>query len=188
MLNTIYGGLSEGAPPAALSSYESISTVTVGSGGSSSIDFTSIPSSYTHLQIRGIARCTASTSDIDLYMRFNSDSGSNYNWHFVYGDGGSAATSNGVPANYIDALRTTGASSGTSRFGAGVIDILDYANTNKYKTARILTGQDQNGSGLVIFISGAWRNTAAITSLSFYYPTGSIAQYSQLALYGIKGS
>jgi hypothetical protein len=168
--------------------YESIATTTVGSGGTSNIIFSSIPSTYTHLQIRGIARCTASTSDIDLYMQFNSDTGNNYNWHFVYGDGGSAATSSGVPADYIDTLRTTGASSTANRFGAGVIDILDYTNTNKFTTARILTGQDQNGSGLVIFTSGAWRNTAAITSIKFYYPTGSIAENSQLALYGIKGA
>ena len=167
-------------------SYESIATVTVGSGGSSTIDFTSIPSTYTHLQLRGIARSTGSTSDIDGYMRFNSDTGANYSWHFVYGDGASVGTSNGTSDDHISVIRTTGASSGASRFGVGVIDILDYANTNKYKTTRSLTGQDQNGSGLVLLDSGNWRNTNAITSIRLYYPSGNFAEYSQFALYGIK--
>ena len=171
-------------------SYESISTVTVGAGGSSTIDFTSIPSTYTHLQIRGIVRNTGSTADIDMYMQFNGDTASNYNWHFLYGINttvGTGATANDV---YINSFRSTGASSTASIFGAGVVDILDYANTNKFKTTRLLTGNEQNASGssLVLFESGAWRSTSAITSIKFYFPTGSFAQYSQLALYGIKGS
>ena len=79
--------------PAAHTSYESIATVTVGSGGSSSIDFTSIPSTYTHLQLRMTARCTAQSggNPTNVYLRFNSDSGSNYAWHQLAGNGSAAS-------------------------------------------------------------------------------------------------
>jgi hypothetical protein len=74
-------------------------------------------------------------------------------------------------------------------FGANIIDILDYANTNKYKTTRTLSGGDNNGSGFVQFMSGNWRNTNAVTSIDIFQVDGdTIAEYSQFALYGIKGS
>ena len=74
-------------------------------------------------------------------------------------------------------------------FGANVLDILDYANTSKYTTARILGGIDINGSGGNIRLdSGVWMNTAAVTSLTISPTTANnFVQYSSFALYGIKG-
>jgi predicted patatin/cPLA2 family phospholipase len=75
-----------------------------------------------------------------------------------------------------------------STFGAGVIDILDYADTNKFKTTRTLNGVSSNASSAIDYIflvSGLWRSTSAITSITL---TGNnFAQYSHFALYGIKG-
>jgi hypothetical protein len=79
------------------------------------------------------------------------------------------------------------ATAGASMFSGEVIDILDYANTNKYKTTRLINGRDQNGSGFIWFNSGLWQNTNAITSLTFTAQNGNYAQYSSFALYGIKG-
>ena len=76
---------------ASTNSYESIATVTVGAGGSSSISFSSIPSTYKHLQIRSIN--LSSSTDNNILMRFNSDSGANYSRHYVYGDGASVGAS-----------------------------------------------------------------------------------------------
>jgi hypothetical protein len=70
--------------------------------------------------------------------------------------------------------------------GAGIIDILDYANTNKYKTARSLRGYDANGSGNMSLISGLWMNTAAISNITLTARGGSVDQYTTFALYGIK--
>jgi hypothetical protein len=67
------------------------------------------------------------------------------------------------------------------------MDILDYANTNKYKTTRTLIGRDRNGAGIMLFHSGLYQSTNAITSLKFFPSTGNFAQYTQFALYGIKG-
>jgi len=79
------------------------------------------------------------------------------------------------------------AANGTaSAFGTAVIDILDYANTNKYKTVRTLAGWDANGSGLVSFWSGSWRNTNATTTITLLPNLGNWAQYSQFALYGVN--
>jgi hypothetical protein len=79
--------------------------------------------------------------------------------------------------------------SGTSIYNGFVIDILDYANTNKYKTIKSLNGTDTNGGGLILFDSSSWRSTAAITSIKFFSKDISrdLNQYSSFALYGIKG-
>jgi hypothetical protein len=180
LLNTVFGTLSSGVA-ASTNSYESIATVTVGSGGSSSIDFTSIPSTYTHLQIRAIG---IGTGFAYSYLGFNSDTATNYSYHQLSGDGATASSAGGASTTLIYALQ--GASSATFP-ASGVIDILDYTDTNKYKTVRVLAGYDKNGTGEMYFRSGNWRSTSAITSIKLS-PNTSFAQYSSFALYGIKGS
>jgi hypothetical protein len=78
-----------------------------------------------------------------------------------------------------------GTSAAASIFGAGIVDILDYANTNKYKTLRALAGVDFNGSGRVGLTSGLWQSTSAINAITL--EGSSFVQYSSFALYGIKG-
>ena len=163
------------------SSYESIATVSVGSGGQSSIDFTSIPSTYKHLQIRYIARGSILTNSL---IQFNADTGSNYSWHVLYGTGASALAAGGGTNSFMYASNIASA---TSNFTGGVIDILDYASTSKYKTMRTLGGYDANGSGEIGLFSGSWQNTNAITSIKLYpNSSGTYSQYTQFALYGIK--
>jgi hypothetical protein len=180
LLNTILGSFSSGVTVAP-SSYESIATVTVGSGGSSSISFTSIPSTYTHLQIRTSSRISGQNYGL---LRFNSDSSSVYNTHFLFGDGSNAQAAENRPATNIFAIYV---GSATDNYGPGIVDILDYTNTNKFTTTRSLTGKDENGSGVILLISGLWRNTAAITNIEILAQASTFAQYSSFALYGIKG-
>jgi len=82
---------------------------------------------------------------------------------------------------------STGATA--SVFGAGIIDILDYKDTNKYKTIRSIAGYEDNSQeGAVGIFYGAWRSTAAITSLTIVSTDGTgLTQYSSFSLYGIKG-
>ena len=167
-------------------SYESISTVTVGSGGSATVTFSSIPSTYTHLQIRGITRNESVTDETRI--RFNSDTGSNYAYHRLRGTGSAASATAASTVSYIELPFASYSGTTASVYGAVVIDILDYANTNKYKTIRQLGGTDLNGSGTLEFISGLWQNTNAITSISIFPSSGDINEYSQFALYGIKGA
>jgi hypothetical protein len=86
-------------------------------------------------------------------------------------------------------LRMAAASATASIFGVGVIDILDYANTNKYKTTRTLSCFDTNNvdRGLTMLLSGNWRSTSAVTTVRLFAGNNSMAQYSSFALYGIKG-
>ena len=178
------GSLLVGNAPFIPSDYESIATVTVGSGGSLEIDFTSIPSTYQHLQVRGIFQQAAGEA---ILMRFNGDTGSNYACHALYGDGSSAGAGAATSRTNIPFERFSGMPTGTNIYGAGVIDILNYKDTNKYKTVRALDGHDSNGSGYVHFESGLWMSTSAITSIKFYTPGNVYSEYSQFALYGIKG-
>jgi len=173
-------------------SYESIATVVVGSGGAASIDFTSIPQTYKHLQIRGIMRGSASTTSNDqVRIRFNDDSANNYAYHMLLGSGSAATASGTATQPQIIGMQIVGSGSTANVFGASVTDILDYTSTNKAKTVRILDGQDTNGAGYVVFQSGLWFKTPeAITKVSIFYPNGStagIGQYSHFALYGIRG-
>jgi hypothetical protein len=175
-------------------SYESIATVTVGSPVAT-VSFSSIPATYTHLQVRLIAKSTETLYDqsdaINFY--FNADTTyTNYRSHWLRGDGSSATSSQIQLAGYNIYTGTiaSGHSSQTSMFGAQIIDILDYANTNKYKTVRTLGGDDLNSAnGIIGFHSGLWMSTSAITGLTFNVTNASnFAQYSQFALYGIKGA
>jgi hypothetical protein len=126
-----------------------------------------------------------SSNDQFGQLQFNTDTGNNYATHQLYGDGSIVAASANTSVNYI---RTAiSAASGTSPTGAAIIDILDYANTSKYKTARTLTGSDTNGAGYAILRSGVWMNTNAITSLNITASAGNFNQYSSFALYGIRG-
>ena len=189
MLNTLAGIIASSGGAAAGGDFQSIATVTVGAGGSSSISFTSIPSTYQHLQLRMIGRIDASSANGSGILRYNSDtSSSNYTYHEIVGNGSSAsAYGSGAPeSNQI--LSTTGATAGANTFGVAITDILDYANTNKYKTQRNLGGYDNNGSGQIRLNSGLWMNTAAINSITITPNAGTVfVQYSSFALYGIKG-
>jgi hypothetical protein len=181
--NALAGLYGTGAPPIPSTSYESIATVTVGSGGQSSITFSLIPSTFSHLQVRGIAR--RSSGNTNTIVRFNSDTGNNYAAHYLIGNGSSvsAGGESSVSRFYFDVLTASATS-----YSAGVMDILDYANTNKYKTARTLSGIDLNGSGSVWLASGLWQNTAAIVTVTLSLESGAnFEQYSSFALYGIKG-
>ena len=190
ILGIIASQISGHLAPAFDSEFESIATVLVGSGGTTSVSFTSIASTWKHLQIRWIARentGSVSTPDENVRIRFNSDTGSNYSIHRLSGTGSSTYADGYNNQSDVVATGFSGNAATAGIYGAGVIDILDYANTNKYKTIRALSGVDQNGSGAIWFNSGNWRNTSAITSIELRESTNGFKQYSQFALYGIKG-
>jgi hypothetical protein len=187
---------------AAVGVFESIATVTVGAGGSSTIDFTSIPSTYTSLQIRYLAQTARSDFNGDaLGMQMNADTGNNYTYHNVrVSESSSSVVSEGggttsqINFGYGSLV---GSASSSIFFATGIIDIIDYKNTNKFKTIKNLYGYDLNSTtaiGSVIGVtglgSGSWRSTSAITSIKLTSAaTGqSFKQYSSFALYGIKGS
>lgn len=168
-----------------------IAMVNVGSAGASTITFSSIPQTYKHLQIRSLSRTTYSggTDGDYLKIRFNGDTTANYAVHSLRGNGSSAYALGYASQNegWIGRSGATGLSSNI--FGALVTDILDYTSTSKTKTIRNLGGYDANGSGIVELDSALWFATpAAITSITLNSGAGTgFEQYSQFALFGIKG-
>ena len=166
---------------ASTTSYESIATTTVGAGGSATVTFSAIPSTFKHLQVRAISKNSSSTTT-NAVLSLNGNA-IGYR-HYIYGDGSS--TGAGAAADGEGVISAT--SSASNVFGAFVMDILDYTNTNKNKTVRVLQGVDANGSGVVSFNSFLYlTNTNAITSLTLTSSGTSFVQYSSFALYGIKG-
>lgn len=163
---------------------ESIATVSVGSGGASSIEFTSIPGTYQHLQIRYVLRGDRSGGFTNVQVQFNGDTGANYARHLLRGDGGSPAAFGS--SDIINYQYTSAAGATASVFGAGIIDILDYGSTSKTKTVRALSGYDSNGSGYVALSSGLWNSTSATTSLKLLPDTGNWVQHCTVALYGLR--
>lgn len=180
-----YGALLASAAAGVPADFESISTVSVGSGGSSSVSFSSIPGTYAHLQLRYIVQDNRGTyADSEMKIQFNSDTGSNYRGHYMRGTGATESYDNGQLARIVQSCTATAAG---STFAAGIIDILDYANANRYKTIRILGGFDNNTSGGIWFRGAYWMSNSAITSIQIGSDLGSsINQYSHFALYGIK--
>jgi hypothetical protein len=188
-MSPIIGIMASQNYPRVTNSYESIATVTVGAGGASSISFSSIPSTYTHLQIRGILReSDTNTGAGALWMQVNGDTGSNYAWHRAWGNGSTATAGAGSSTTWSLVGINSRSGNGSNIFGATIIDLLDYSLTTKYKTFRALSGEEANSSnGYSGIHSGLWLNTNAISSITLYpSATYSWTQYSQLALYGVK--
>lgn len=161
--------------------YDSIATVTPYTT-TTTVVFSSIPSTYRHLQIRGFAANTGSA--VNTNIRFNGDTGSNYFAHYISASGTAVLAGGTTTQTSIDGPIIT---STASAYTAVVMDILDYKDTNKYKTVRFLSGVDLNGASTWLeFKSGAWSSTTAINSLTITTPTGAFTSNSHWALYGIK--
>ena len=171
--------------------FESIAAVVVGSSGQANIEFTNIPQNYAHLQIRGMGKSTNSVDlAAELYMQFNSDTGSNYARHGFYGHA-SVSVYGQANASRCEAPLTVGASNVSNTFGVCVIDLLDYSNPNKYTTMRAIGGVNSNGStnnNYSMVMSSLWMNTNAVTSIKLYLNSGNFSQYSHYALYGIRSA
>ena len=148
--------------------------------------FSNIPQTFTHLELRIFARSTETGSVVNMYGRFNADGSAIYGGHTLAGDGSGASSGSYLAYDAWEVGAFPAASSTANVFGVSVIQILDYTNTNKFKTVRNLIGADFNGSGNVSLRSALWRSTAAISSINFTYPP--LASGSRFDLYGITSS
>ena len=172
-------------------SYDALATYTVPSGGVSNITFAGLPTGgqYTHLQIRGIVRTNRGDYQDVVMARFNDDTGSNYSWHYLGGDGSSAVAGSGTSASQPWTALVSGNSTGSNTFGTAVIDILDFSRNDKNKTIRTLSGVDNNSAdGRMYYFSNLWMNTSAINKINLapIYGT-SFNEYTQFSLYGVRG-
>jgi len=150
--------------------------------------FNDIPQTYKHLQLRLHLRSTTATNNESFFMNFNGDIAANYTTHRLWGDGSGAFASADANVTTMQVDRIAGNNATSGIFGEVVIDILDYTDINKFKTARWLGGVDTNGAGYVMFSSGLWMSTNPITAITIdANSTNNFAQHSRFSLYGIKG-
>lgn len=179
--NTAWDGVS------AVGGMDSIGVVVLppDTSGVTEITFSSIPQTYSHLQLRLFAQTSASGTGFSGYdTYFNSDNtATNYWRHYFIGTGAAVA---GGGSNNSAFGYGNGGNSLSKPYGVTVIDIFDYTNTNKKTTSKAVSVSENNDStGYVIYNSLLWNNTAAVTTIritSYYAWTA----YSSFALYGIK--
>lgn len=180
-------------------SFESIATASVTSN-TTFVEFTSIPQTYSHLQIRYIARTNRNqyTSDV-MAIQLNGDTSALYSHHNMDGTGSiveAGGSAGGNTSSRVARPAASGAPANT--FSAGIIDILDYKNTNKNHVIRSFCGVDVNGdyggngSGIISLFSALHSSTTAISSIKLFVIVTesqfSFIPNSHFALYGIKAA
>lgn len=174
------------ASGAAGGSYELIES-NILTSTASSVTFSSIPSDYKHLQIRAVTQDSATTSSQHMFLQFNSDAGTSYSYHLLNGYGPAVQSYGIANKTEIQLWDATPGDTTPQIFGAAIIDILDYANTNKNTTTRALHGALNTNEQDISLASGLWMNTAAVSSITLinnyqYFNAG-----SRFSLYGIRG-
>lgn len=188
-IKTGFTGISALAGNLQFTDFESITTVTANTTGT--VTFSNIPTTYQHLQLRAIGRGTQSGNYTNMNLRVGNgsvDTGSNYTYHRLIATGSGVPTADGAANQTAGLFGITGSTAGTGTFMVNIIEILDYANTNKFKTIRNLKGYDNNGSGEIFLESYLWRGSSAITTIELTLGGGqTLNTNSHFALYGIRG-
>ena len=182
---------SNSVTPVVPSSFFLISQQVLGSSAST-VTFSSIPNTYKSLQIRSIARnTTADTYVTQMGLNLNSDSGTNYSLHYLYGNGG-AVTAGGYGTSfgyaYISGTQIDNYALANT-YGASIIDIVDYT-LSKNKTIKYISGVNINNttdsSNQITLGSSVWLNTSAVTTVSITAAQNSFAAGSTFSLYGVS--
>ena len=139
----------------------------------SSVTFSSIPATYRDLVL--VVTLVASTNSTAL-VRFNSDSGSNYSYVRMQGNGSTATSASG---SSLTSLWEQGADENPNQY---LLQIMDYSATDKHKT--VLTRHNRPAAA-VWGLASRWANNSAITSISFAAASGTYNSGSSWYLYGI---
>ena len=169
---------------------EAISTTYL-EADAATVTFSGIPATYEHLQLRVSSHDTYDASYDILYARFNDDSGTNYSYHRMEGSGSSTGAGGGTGKTYAWLGKAEGSYGATlsTTYGVLVVDILDYANTNKNTTTQALSMVvDPRPTNIVQFSSSLWDDTSAINKIVFYpIYSSAFVRGTTFSLYGITG-
>ncbi len=168
--------------------FELIVSSTVGSGGASSIDFTSIPSTYTDLCFVVSARSDQAATLSTLTCTFNGST-SGYTDKWLEGSGSAATSGSNLYSDKVFIGEISGATGTTNTFGNAQVYIPNYSSTSVYKSVSSDAVQENNTTtAYVALTANLWSNTAAITSISIKSASGNLVQYSTAYLYGVKNA
>jgi hypothetical protein len=183
ILGVIASSTRQGQGPTDTGAMFPIAMASVDNAGASFVEFTNIPNTYTHLQLRGTYTCSTGPGTIRARVGNGSvDTGNNYAGHEISGTGSTTTIFTGGPSGNLDYLLLESQQAYQWSF---VSDYIDYSKTNKYKTIRNIIGGDNNGSGYIGMRSTLWLSNSAITNIRFFTQSGNFVN-STFALYGIK--
>lgn len=161
--------------------YEAIATVTVGSGGASSIEFTSIPGTYTDLLMVMSLRWNGAQDLVDISIN---GSTANRSQRYFYGNGSTITN-----VSNTDLITLANNSTMTaSTFSNCQIYIPNYTSSNNKSFSIEMVSETNATLAYTVLSAGLWSNSSAITSLGLSYSGYSFVQYSTATLYGIKNS
>ena len=172
-----------------------ISTITVGAGGAATIDFTSIPGTFTDLMLVHSLRSNSTDGPaFSANITFN-NSGSGYTERILYnnsGGGAASGTRSGAFLDWAGLSPASGTGSTANTFGSGRLYVANYTSSAA-KSISSDSAQESNTTNGAYWnfysVAASWSGTAAITSLKLTASAGSFMQYSTASLYGItKGS
>jgi hypothetical protein len=163
-----------------------IASSTVGSGGASTIDFTSIPQTYTDLCLKFSGRLSSGSYG-NMQVTFNGAT-SGYSNRYINGDGSSASSASGNTSSLY--LAISNSSGGTNTFSSADMYIPSYTGSANKSTSTDQVSEDNATTAFQRLIAGLWSNTAAITSISIFPEPayGNLVQYSTAYLYGVKNA
>lgn len=170
--------------------YTFLSSTTVGSGGTSTISFTSIPQTYGDLVLVCSLRSNYAGVPEVTKLNFNNNSSSVYSYETMRTDGGASATTAKTSNTSRILLYSQNGDTATSN-AFGLITVYIPSYTNSQNKSIIASGAAETDATYTYlgFQSGVWANTAAITQIDLAPTLGtSFKQYSTAYLYGIKNS
>jgi hypothetical protein len=152
------------------------------------VTFSSIPTTFKHLHIRITARNTTGASSRPITLRINGDTGSNYAYHNIRGNGSTGSGNTSTAQTSMVIANSPGATETANIFAVALVDILDYGNVNKTKAVRAFSGRYASDGG-IDYSGGHWNSTSAITSLELAdrMVSSSFATGTRISLYGIGG-
>lgn len=165
------------------STYTPIATTTVSGTSTTSIDMTSIPSTYTDLVV--IFNGGFNINDALIYITLNNDTGANYSYTQVSGNGSSAASGRGTNANNWNVMWYPYPNTGN---GNAIFNFQNYSNTSVKKT---MISRVNNTVADTRAVTGLWSSTSAISSIKFTMSTYASPYFlagTTVTLYGIKAA
>lgn len=158
----------------------------VTSAGQASVAFSAIPSTYRHLYLVFSGRAVNASAAVQIKLRVNSDSGSNYDsartnrWGSAIVRAGSAATLGEFAASTAPADISMSICAWFPDY-AGTAFQKTFISENADKTA--VTDPGIVGSQRC---AGFWRSTSAINQIELFCDFGTFAGSSVATLYGAK--
>jgi hypothetical protein len=166
-----------------------IQTATVGSGGASSISFSSIPQTFTDLLVVSSCRSSSMTYVTDMMLvDFNGAGTSNFN-SINFGAANGSNFSFNDTNGYIGMCATTMQEANSFAVTSAYIPNYTVATNKSYSIDAVGPSVTALGTWASRFTGMRWSNTAAITSMVITPNSGTFLQFSTISLYGIlRGS